>query len=52
MQQVNKVAMPAFGNARPLIGRDLCEVMAILWGPELGQRCVEIFRHTLATGER
>ena len=52
MQQVNAGAMPAFVSVRPLIGRDFREVMEILWGPEVGGRCADIFRHTLETGER
>ncbi len=52
LQQVNAEAMPAFASVQPLIGRDFQEVMEILWGPEVGGQCADIFRHTLATGER
>ena len=52
MQQVNSIALPAFAQVRPLIGRDFSEVMEILWGPEVGGECARIFRHTLDTGER
>ncbi len=52
LQQVNSVAMPAFANVRPLLGRNFDEVMEILWGPEIGAHCTGIFRHTLKTGER
>ena len=52
LQQVNSVARPVFASVRPLMGRDIAEVLAVLWGPEVGQRCADILRHTLATGER
>lgn len=51
MQQVNALAAPVFGHVQPLIGRDLSEVLQILWGPEIGVQVAEIFRHTLVTGE-
>ena len=49
---VNSLARPVFAAAEPVIGRDFGEVMQILWGPELGPQLADIFRHTLATGER
>ena len=52
LQQINALALPAFAQVEPKIGRDFGEVMNILWGPELGGEIVKIFRHTLATGER
>ncbi|MES2920571.1 MAG: ATP-binding protein [Verrucomicrobiota bacterium] len=52
LQQINALAQPVFKHVNPLIGRDFCEVMNILWGPEVGGQCVDIFRHTLKTGER
>ncbi len=52
LQQINALALPAFAQVEPKIGRDFGEVMNILWGPELGGEIVTIFRHTLATGER
>jgi PAS domain S-box-containing protein len=52
LTQVNALAAPVFGTIDPLIGRDLAEIMDILWGPEVGGQCTQIFRHTLATGER
>ncbi len=51
LQQVNARALPIFKNVDPLIGRDLAEVMEILWGAEVGGQCAAILRHTLATGE-
>jgi PAS domain S-box-containing protein len=52
MLQVNEEAMPAFASLQPVIGRDLPEMQEILWGPDLGRQLADIFRHTLATGER
>ena len=52
VQQVNAEAMPIFASVQPLIGRDLNEVMEILWGPEVGRQCADVFRQTLVTGER
>ena len=51
-QQVNALARPEFSAAEPVIGRDFGEVMRILWGPEVGGKIADIFRHTLTTGER
>ncbi len=50
--QVNTLARPTFAAAEPIIGRDFTEVMRILWGPDIGVRLADIFRHTLETGER
>ena len=50
--QVNSLARPTFAAAEPVIGRDFAEVMCILWGPVVGKQLADIFRHTLATGER
>ncbi len=49
--QVNPVARPVFGDLPGLIGRDLGEVMRILWRPEYAEEIVQIFRRTLETGE-
>jgi PAS domain S-box-containing protein len=51
LRQVNPVARPAFGEICDLIGRDFSEVMHILWEAEFADEIVQIFRHTLATGE-
>ena len=51
LRQVNPVARPTFGEIPELIGRDFSEVMHILWEPEYADEIVQIFRHTLATGE-
>jgi len=52
LQQINSLALPAFAQVEPKIGRDFGEVMNILWGPKLGGQIAKIFRHTLTTGER
>ena len=52
VQSVNSEALPVFAAVDPLIGRELNEVMAILWGAEVGAQLTGIFRNTLATGER
>lgn len=53
VRQVNDQAMPVFASVPPpLIGRDFQDVMERLWGPDVGGQCADIFRHTLATGER
>lgn len=52
LEHINAEALPVFASVEPLIGRDFDEVMQIIWGPEVGPQCANIFRHTLATGER
>jgi len=52
MYQINAKALPVFASVDPLIGRDFDEVLAIVWGPEFGPNIAEVFRQTLATGER
>ena len=51
IQQVSAGAQPAFRNVRPLIGRDFSEALRIIWPEPLASRVIEIFRHTLQTGE-
>lgn len=51
MLQMNSLAMPTFAATQPVIGRDLGEVMRILWGKDVAARVIEIFWHTLETGE-
>jgi PAS domain S-box-containing protein len=51
LQQINARALPAFAKVEAKSGRDFGEVMAILWGTEVGAQLSGIFRHTLATGE-
>lgn len=52
VREVNTEALPVFANVHPLVGRELGEVLQILWGPEIGRQCTDIFRHTLETGEQ
>ena len=50
--QVNPVALPAFGDVPGgVLGRDFSEIMHRLWQPAYADEVVQIFRHTLATGE-
>jgi PAS domain S-box-containing protein len=51
---VNPVAAPVFGKLEgtdSLEGRDLAEVIHVLWEKEYADEVVEIFKHTLDTGE-
>ncbi len=41
----------AFRNVRPLVGRELAEVMHVLWSDEVAREIVDRFRHVLDTGE-
>jgi PAS domain S-box-containing protein len=41
----------AFRNVRPVIGRELTEVMHILWPDTVAEQIISAFRHTLDTGE-
>lgn len=52
LQQVNAYAAPAFAKVDSPIGRDFNEIMKTLGGEQLGSEISDIFRHTLATGER
>lgn len=49
--QVNRVALPDFGDIQGLIGQDLATVMQTLWGPARADGIVRQIRHTLNTGE-
>ena len=50
LREVNPAALPTFGDI-PVVGRDLDEIMHILWPDEYANKIVQIFRHTLQTGE-
>ncbi|MFA6043865.1 MAG: PAS domain S-box protein [Phycisphaerales bacterium] len=50
--KMNAAAAPTFERIAHPIGSDFTTVMHALWGPVVGEECVRIFRHTLATGER
>ena len=49
--QVNPTAAPIFAGISPLIGRDFDYVIHALWPHEYSDQVVNIFRHTLLTGE-
>jgi PAS domain S-box-containing protein len=49
--EVNPTARPAFGDIPNLIGRDLRQVMRILWPHHYADEIVARFRRTLETGE-
>jgi PAS domain S-box-containing protein len=49
--QVNPIAKPAFGDIPGnIIGRDLDEVIHLIWEKAYADEIVRIFRHTLETG--
>ncbi|MFC7337900.1 PAS domain S-box protein [Haloferula chungangensis] len=49
--QISAGAEPAFRNVQPVIGRDFGEVMHRLWPESFANEAINIFRHTLETGE-
>lgn len=49
--QVSTGAQQAFRNVQPLIGRDFGEAMRIIWPEPFASEIIDIFRHTLETGE-
>jgi signal transduction histidine kinase len=49
--QVNPVARPVFGGMPNLIGSDFAEVTRKMWNHGYAEEIIQIFRHTLATGE-
>jgi PAS domain S-box-containing protein len=52
IRDVNPVALPVFGDIPGgVIGRDLDDVIHILWEKEYADEIVSTFRHTLETGE-
>ena len=51
IRQINVKARLAFGNLENPAGRELAELMNILWPPEVAARIVAHIRHTLETGE-
>ena len=48
---VNPCARPTFGSISELIGRDIAEVLHILWSPAQAEKTIRQIRHTLQTGE-
>jgi PAS domain S-box-containing protein len=51
IREVNPTALRLFGDIPDLIGRDLGEVLHVLWPMEYADELVERFRYTLETGE-
>ena len=51
IRQVNPIARPMFGSIADVVGRDFDEVVHILWEKEYADEIMQVFRHTLQTGE-
>ena len=51
MMKVSAASQNVFRNIRPLIGRDLKEIMTTLWPEEFALTVIGRFLHTLGTGE-
>ncbi len=51
VRAVNPAALATFAGITDLIGRDFSDVMHILWPPERADGFVQLFRHTLDTGD-
>lgn len=51
IREANPVAQAVFGDIPDLIGRDFDEVIHRLWKKEYADDVVQLFRHTLETGE-
>jgi len=51
LAQVSDGAQKVFENVRPLIGRDVVEVLRIIWPEPFATDTIARFRDTLATGE-
>lgn len=51
IRQVNPKARPVFGDVDDLIDGDFVEIMQMFWAQEYVDEVIELFRHTLRTGE-
>lgn len=51
LQQVNLRAQPVFKRIKPLQGRNLSEILRILWPERTADKVVALFRKTLKTGQ-
>lgn len=49
--QVSAGAQKVFESVRPLLGRDLAEVLRIIWPEPFASEAIGRFRHTLRSGE-
>ena len=50
-QHLNPKAEPVFGGIEKIVGRELSEILQLLWPASLAQELLRPFRHTLETGE-
>lgn len=50
LQQMNPKALPSFNNVQPLIGRDMAEILHVLWPKRVANKIVACFRNTLKSG--
>ena len=51
LRAINKGSEQVFGGIHPLLGRDLAEILRIIWKEPFATEAIEHFRHTLRTGE-
>ncbi len=51
LAHVSVGALHAFGDVSPLVGRDLTEVLRLIWTEPFASEAISRFRHTLQTGE-
>ena len=51
LREVSLGAQKVFSNVRPLLGRDFAEVLRIVWPEPFASEAINLFRHTLETGE-
>ncbi|HVK57486.1 MAG TPA: PAS domain S-box protein [Candidatus Kapabacteria bacterium] len=51
LRQVSLGAQKVFENISPLIGRDFAEVLRSIWTEPFATQVIDLFRHTLRTGE-
>jgi diguanylate cyclase (GGDEF)-like protein/PAS domain S-box-containing protein len=49
--EVNPTAMPVFEGIPDVVGRDFEEIVRTIWPEALASDAVDMFRHTMATGE-
>lgn len=48
---VSSGARSVFANVQPLLGRDFGEAIRVIWPAPFAEEVLDIFRHTLATGD-
>src|SRR5690606_14251054 len=51
LRQVSLGARKVFENVSPLLGRDFAEVLRVIWNEPFATSAINLFRHTLETGE-